>query len=79
MLRSLPVPSTHPTHPAAPAILKYLKDAQHQYAETRGKWAVKVLEVGGRRVIDRADNDDGIAVGKTLGEWIGSFVTLLEV
>jgi hypothetical protein len=79
MLRTLPVPATHPNHPAAPAILNSLKDAQRAYAETRGKWAVKALDAGGRRVVDRADNDDGIAVGRMLGDWIGSIIGLMEV
>ncbi|KAF8886743.1 exocyst complex component exo70 subunit [Infundibulicybe gibba] len=52
-LRTMPLPSTHPSHPAAPAIMSTLKDAQKGYADMRGhgagndfgKWVELVLNV----------------------------------
>ena len=38
-LRGLPLPATHPSHPAAAVILSALKEAQRGYAEMRGTWA----------------------------------------
>lgn len=39
-LRAMPQPSTHPSHPAAPAILQVLKDAQKGYADVREDFLV---------------------------------------
>jgi exocyst complex protein 7 len=55
-LRKMPLPSTHPSHPTAVSILGALKDAQRGYAEMRGGWARKCLEVGGRRIKERVDS-----------------------
>jgi exocyst complex protein 7 len=79
MLRTFPVPATHPTHPAAQSILSALKDVQRAYAETRGAWASKVLDGGAKRVIERADIDDGLVVGRLLGDWINTLLGLAEV
>ena len=38
-LCTLPVPSTHPTHPAAQVILTILKEGQRGYAYMRGNWS----------------------------------------
>lgn len=78
-LRTLPLPSTHPSHPAAPAIMSTLKDAQKGYADMRGTWSRKCLEAQGKRVVDRADSIDTIAAGKDFGKWIESLLSVAEV
>lgn len=78
-LRGLPLPATHPSHPAAAAILSALKDAQRGYAEMRGNWARKCLEVYGRRVVDRAETTDGISAGVELGKWTRNLLDVVEV
>ncbi|KAF8346804.1 hypothetical protein F5887DRAFT_882602 [Amanita rubescens] len=42
-LRTLPLPATHPTHPAAQGICSILVDAQKGYADMRGAWSKKCL------------------------------------
>ncbi|KAF5380112.1 hypothetical protein D9615_006243 [Tricholomella constricta] len=69
-LRTFPLPSTHPSHPAAQTILTTLKDAQRGYADMRGVWTQKCLEAQGKRVVDRADTIDPIAAGKEFGKWV---------
>lgn len=78
-LRALPLPTTHPSHPAAAAILSALKEAQRGYAEMRGNWARKCLEVYGRRVVDRAETTDGISAGGELGKWTNNLLDVIEV
>ena len=78
-LRALPLPATHPSHLAAAAILSALKEAQRGYAEMRGNWAKKGLEVYGRRVIDRAETTDGVASGRELGKWTSDLLDVIEV
>ncbi|KAG6864265.1 hypothetical protein C0991_010983 [Blastosporella zonata] len=68
-LRTLPLPSTHPSHPAAQAISTTLNDAQRGYANMRGSWAQKCLEIQGKRTIDRADTIDAVTAGKEFGKW----------
>ncbi|KAJ3914897.1 Cullin repeat-like-containing domain protein [Lentinula edodes] len=75
-LRTLPVPSTHPSHPAAAAILTTLKDAQRGYADMRGTWGKKCLEAHGKRVVDRADTVEPIATGRELGAWVQSVLSV---
>ncbi|KAF8256889.1 Cullin repeat-like-containing domain protein [Lactarius quietus] len=77
-LRALPLPATHPSHLAAAAILSALKEAQRGYAEMRGSWARKCLEVYGRRVIDRAESTDGVASGRELGKWTSDVLDVIE-
>ena len=79
VLRGLPLPATHPSHPAAAGILSALKDAQRGYAEMRGNWARKCLEVYGRRVVDRAETTDGISAGVELGKWTRNLLDVIEV
>ncbi|KAF5351049.1 hypothetical protein D9756_008179 [Leucocoprinus leucothites] len=69
-LRSLPVPSTHPSHPAAPVILSTLTEAQRGYADMRGNWSVKCLEGQGKRLVTRADTIDPITTGTEFGQWV---------
>jgi exocyst complex protein 7 len=79
VLRGLPLPATHPSHLAAAAILSSLKEAQRGYAEMRGSWARKSLEVYARRVIDRAETTDGVASGRELGGWTSDLLSVIEV
>ncbi|KAF8067460.1 exocyst complex component, exo70 subunit [Lyophyllum atratum] len=77
-LRTLPLPSTHPSHPAAQTILTTLKDAQRGYADMRGVWSQKCLETQGRRVVDRADTIDPVAAGKEFGKWVEVILIVSE-
>ncbi|KAG0697424.1 Cullin repeat-like-containing domain protein [Suillus ampliporus] len=77
-LRTLPLPSTHPSHPAASAILNTLKDAQRGYADMRGNWSRKALEMHSRRVVDRAETLDGVAAGKEFRIWIDNLLKVTE-
>jgi exocyst complex component 7 len=79
LLRTMPLPSTHPSHPAAPEILSTLKDAQRGYADMRGVWTRKCLETQGKRVVDRADTIDGVAAGKEFGRWVELLLSVAEV
>ena len=78
-LRTLPLPATHPSHPAASAIMATLKEAQKGYADMRGKWCAKCLETSGKRVLDRAETIDSIASGNEFGSWTESVLTVAEV
>ena len=78
-LRGLPLPATHPSHPAAAVILSALKEAQRGYADMRGNWAKKCLEVYGRRVVDRAETTDGVTSVRELGKWTNDFLDVIEV
>ncbi|KAG5221478.1 exocyst complex component exo [Salix suchowensis] len=77
-LRSLPLPATHPSHPAAPSIMSTLKDAQRGYADMRGTWSSKCLETQAKRVLDRADTIDSILAGKEFGDWVESLITIAD-
>ncbi|KAI0310292.1 Cullin repeat-like-containing domain protein [Amylostereum chailletii] len=78
VLRTLPLPSTHPSHPAAKAILSALKEAQRGYADMRGNWSRKCLEVHGRRVVERSETIDGVTAGRELGTWVQSMLDVIE-
>ncbi|KDQ53737.1 hypothetical protein JAAARDRAFT_161423 [Jaapia argillacea MUCL 33604] len=77
-LRTLPLPSTHPSHPAAPAILSTLKEAQKGFADMRGNWAKKCLESQGRWTVERAEILDGVAAGREFGTWVDVLLTVAE-
>ncbi|EEB91487.1 hypothetical protein MPER_10143 [Moniliophthora perniciosa FA553] len=77
-LKKLPLPSTHPSHPAAPAIMSVLKEAQRGYADMRGNWSRKCLETQGQRVLDRADNIDPVQAGREFGLWVQSVLTVVQ-
>ncbi|ESK87637.1 exocyst complex exo70 subunit [Moniliophthora roreri MCA 2997] len=77
-LKTLPLPSTHPSHPAAPAIMSVLKEAQRGYADMRGNWSRKCLEAQGQRVLDRADNIDPVQAGREFGLWVQSILTVVQ-
>jgi exocyst complex protein 7 len=78
-LRSLPLPSTHPSHPAAPAIFATLKDAQRGYADMRGSWIKKCLGAQAKRVVDRAETLDTVTSGREFGKWVESLLNVAEV
>ncbi|THH10611.1 hypothetical protein EW145_g1201 [Phellinidium pouzarii] len=61
-LRTLPLPATHPSHPAAAAIQAALTDAQRGYADMRGSWVRKCIELDAKRVVE--GRGDGYASGK---------------
>ncbi|KAH9477346.1 Exocyst complex component 7 [Psilocybe cubensis] len=69
-LRTLPLPSTHPSHPAAQTILATLKEAQQGYAEMRGNWSVKCLEGQGKRLVVRAETVDPLLTGREFRDWV---------
>lgn len=78
-LRTLPMPSTHPSHPAAASILGTLKDAQRGYADMRGNWNVKCLEGQGKRLVVRADTLDPIVTGRDFGDWVQLLLNTADV
>ncbi|KAH7105240.1 Cullin repeat-like-containing domain protein [Auriculariales sp. MPI-PUGE-AT-0066] len=78
-LRSLPLPATHPSHPAAPGIQTVLSEAQRGYAATRGKWITRCLEVPARRVIDRSETIPGPVAGGELGQWVRAMLLSLQL
>lgn len=78
-LRYLPLPSTHPSHPAAPVIFSTLKEAQTGYADMRGNWGVKCLEGQGKRLVTRADTIDPITTGTEFGQWVETLLSVTEV
>ena len=61
-LRTLPLPATHPSHPAAAAIQRALTDAQRGYADMRGAWTKRCLEGEAKRAVE------GRGVGYTMTE-----------
>ncbi|KAF8878668.1 Cullin repeat-like-containing domain protein [Gymnopilus junonius] len=77
-LRTLPIPSTHPSHPAAPVILATLREAQTGYADMRGNWSVKCLEGQGKRLVARAETVDPLLTGREFTEW-EEYKLLLEL
>ncbi|PIL26854.1 hypothetical protein GSI_11034 [Ganoderma sinense ZZ0214-1] len=74
----MPLPATHPSHPAAPGIQSALKDAQKGYADMRGAWVRKCLETFGKRVTDRAETIDGVAAGQEVGRWTEDMLSVAE-
>ncbi|KAH7910959.1 Cullin repeat-like-containing domain protein [Hygrophoropsis aurantiaca] len=77
-LRTLPLPSTHPSHPAAPEILATLKDAQRGYADMRGSWNRKALETHAKRLVDRAETLDGVSSGNEFSTWVDNLLRVAE-
>ena len=78
-LRTLPLPATHPSHPAASGIQSALKDAQKGYGDMRGVWVRKCLETFGKRVVDRAETIDGVSAGEEVGKWTRDLLTVANV
>ncbi|KAI0777804.1 Cullin repeat-like-containing domain protein [Trametes elegans] len=77
-LRTLPLPATHPSHPAAAGIQSALKDAQKGYGDMRGAWVRKCLETFGKRVVDRAETIDGVAAGREVGKWTENMLAVAD-
>lgn len=78
-LRTLPLPPTHPNHPAALAIQSTLRDAQRGHGEMRGGWCRKCLEPHAKRLLERSENVDGVLAGREVGAWVRNMLTLAEV
>lgn len=74
-LRKLPLPSTHPSHPAAPAISSALKDAARGYADMRGQWSRKGLEA---KVPILQESTDPIPAGIEFGQWVEELIAVAE-
>ncbi|KAF9242082.1 Cullin repeat-like-containing domain protein [Melanogaster broomeanus] len=77
-LRTLPLPSTHPSHPASQIILSTLKEAQRGYADMRGTWNRKSLETHAKRVVDRAETLDGVTTGKEFGTLVDILLRIAD-
>ncbi|KAF9652386.1 hypothetical protein BDM02DRAFT_3266446 [Thelephora ganbajun] len=77
-LRTLPLPATHPNHPAALAIQSTLRDAQRGYGEMRGNWSRKCLESHAKRILDRSENVDGVLAGREIGAWAQNMLTVAK-
>ena len=89
-LRTLPVPATHPSHPAAAAIQSALTEAQRGYADMRGGWIRKCLENEAKRVVegrgegygsgrDTNPAESGMREGQTFGVWVAGVIGVAEV
>jgi exocyst complex protein 7 len=78
-LRTLPLPSTYPSHPAAQSIFSTLKEAQSGYADMRGKWSKRCLEAQGERVVERANTVDAVVGGRDFGKWVGNLLKVADV
>lgn len=78
-LRTLPLPATHPNHPAALAIQSTLRDAQRGHGEMRGGWSRKCLEPHAKRLLDRSESVDGVLAGQEIGAWVENMLTVAEV
>lgn len=61
-LRTMPLPSTHPNHPASTSIQVALSEAQRGYADMRSGWIRRCLEGEAKRVVE--GRGDGYASGK---------------
>ncbi|TFY63520.1 hypothetical protein EVG20_g6281 [Dentipellis fragilis] len=80
-LRALPLPATHPSHPASAAVLSTLKEAQRGYAEMRGAWVKKCWEGRGRRMLERVETEgegNAGAAGKEVGRWVDSLLDAIQ-
>ncbi|KAI5121110.1 hypothetical protein M0805_002783 [Coniferiporia weirii] len=88
-LRTLPLPATHPSHPAAAAIQVVLLDAQRGYADMRGAWVKKCLEADAKRAGEgRGDGyasgkdtnaaEAGIREGQEFGAWVEGVIDVAE-
>ncbi|KAG8956329.1 hypothetical protein FRC04_004409 [Tulasnella sp. 424] len=80
-LRSLPLPATHPSHPAATEIFETLQEAQNGYAEMRGAWAKRCLEPGYRAILGRVETESdggGATAAKDIAQWVEALIALSE-
>ncbi|EJD43374.1 hypothetical protein AURDEDRAFT_66656 [Auricularia subglabra TFB-10046 SS5] len=77
-MRTLPLPATHPSHPASPGIQTAFSEAQRGYANMRGAWVRKCLEVPARRVVERAETITGPQGGEEFGGWVEGLVSSVQ-
>lgn len=78
-LRTLPLPATHPNHPAALSIQTALRDAQRGHGEMRGSWGRRCLEPHAKRLLERAETIDGVLAGREVGVWVQNMLLVAEV
>lgn len=79
-LRSLPLPATHPSHPASNGNLNILNEAQDGYAAMRGAWIKRCLEIRSRDLVAGADNEaNGIQISLEYAQWTEGLFLLAEV
>jgi len=78
-LRTLPIPTTHPSHPAALDIFATFKEAQLGYADMRGNWSVKCLDGQGKRLVARAESVDPLTTGTEFRDWVELMLGITEV
>lgn len=79
-LHSLPLPATHPSHPASNGNLSTLKEAQDGYAAMRGAWSKRCVEIRSRELINGADREmDGIQISLDFAQWTAGLLLLAEV
>jgi len=79
-LRSLPLPSTHPSHPASSGNLNTLNEAQDGYAAMRGAWSKRCLEMRSKELIIDADSEvGGIEMSLEFAQWTAGLLLLAEV
>lgn len=87
-LRTLPLPATHPSHPAAASIQRALSDAQRGYADMRGAWSKRCLEGEAKRAVEgrgvgysMTDNAEEIGVreGDTFAQFVENVLDVAEV
>ena len=86
-LRTLPLPATHPSHPAAAPIQAALASAQRGYADMRGAWARKCLDTVVKRVLDgnaegyRLNNNNSLDIlkGGEFANWVEDALSVAEV
>ncbi|TEB24086.1 hypothetical protein FA13DRAFT_1797469 [Coprinellus micaceus] len=90
-LRTLPVPGTHPNHPAAGEIGRILGETLKGYAEMRGGYVAKCMDAMGKKVvIDASEGRDSARrstdserggrkrEGREFGEWVEGLVGVVE-
>ncbi|KAG8973500.1 hypothetical protein FRB90_009921 [Tulasnella sp. 427] len=80
-MRTLPLPATHPSHPAANEIFETLQEAQNGYAEMRGAWAKRCLEGGYRAILGRVETESdggGVKAARDVAEWVEALVSISE-
>lgn len=78
-LRTLPIPATFPSHPAARNIYATLRDSQRGAADMRGSWIKKSLERSGERMLERLEGFDGVKGGREVGRWTEGLIETTEM
>lgn len=79
-LHSLPLPATHPSHPASNGNLNILNEAQDGYASMRGSWVKRCLEIRSKDLIMGAENEaNGVQISLEYAQWTDGLFLLAEV